>query len=221
MKTEIKNRIILLCVFVLLVLQFINTLYDISNLMLCNRWNIILYVYVFLFISSLFFYLGQLSCGRLPWNILWNGKNKVILFLGISLFSAICKYLSGAIYDFYIFYGGTGILKVQLRYNYFSFFILLLLGSAFLFIPRKIGYIICMLLPFYLVSMFARLSDGISFLIRFQALWNILLMFVIVWPILCHSHIMQEHWKIRNRKQLGMCLGVSIVICFLIHYFRL
>ncbi len=221
MKTEIKNRIILLCVFVLLVLQFINTLYDISNLMLCNRWNIILYVYVFLFISSLFFYLGQLSCGRLPWNIPWNGKNKVILFLGISLFSAICKYLSGAIYDFYIFYGGTGILKVQLRYNYFSFFILLLLGSAFLFIPRKIGYIICMLLPFYLVSMFARLSDGISFLIRFQALWNILLMFVIVWPILCHSHIMQEHWKIRNRKQLGMCLGVSIAICFLIHYFRL
>ena len=93
MKTEIKNRIILLCVFVLLVLQFINTLYDISNLMLCNRWNIILYVYVFLFISSLFFYLGQLSYGRLPWDIPWNGKNNVILFLGISLFSAICKYL--------------------------------------------------------------------------------------------------------------------------------
>lgn len=221
MRTGIKNRIILLCVFVLLVLQFIDTLYDMSNLILSNRWNIILYVYVFLFISSLFFYLGQLSYGRLPWNIPRYGKNKVILFLGISLFSVICKYLSISIYEYYIFYGEAGILKVQLQYNYFSFFIVLLLSSAFLFIPRKIGYIVCMQLPFYLVSMLARVPDWVSFWIRFQALWNVLLMFVIVWSVLCHSHIMLGHWKIKNRKQLWICLGISIVICLLIYYFRL
>lgn len=49
--------------------------YDMSDLILSNRWNIILYVYVFLFISSLFFYLGLLSYGRLPCNIPWSRKN--------------------------------------------------------------------------------------------------------------------------------------------------
>lgn len=221
MRTEIKNRITLLCVFILLVLQFINTLYDMSDLILSNRWNIILYVYVFLFISSLFFYLGLLSYGRLPCNIPWYGKNKVILFLGISLFSVICKYLSISIFDYYTFYGTAGILKAQLQYNYFSFFIILLLGSVFLFIPQRIGYIICMQLPFYLVSMLARVPDCASFFMRFQALWNVLLMFVIVWPILCHSNIMLGHWKIKNRKQLWLCFSVSIVVALLIHYFRL
>lgn len=55
MRTEIKNRITLLCVFILLVLQFINTLYDMSDLILSNRWNIILYVYVFYLLVVYFF----------------------------------------------------------------------------------------------------------------------------------------------------------------------
>lgn len=221
LKIEIKNSLFLLVVFILLTLQFINALDDMSELVLSNRWNIILYGYVFLFTGSFFCYLGLLGYGRLPWNIPWYGKNKVILFLGISLFSALCQNLSTLVYEYYIFYGEAGILKTQLQFSYFSYFIVLLLCSVFLFIPRKIGYIMCMQLPLYVIDMLSRSQDWLIFSARLRTLWNVLLMFVIVWPILCHSRAMLEHWNIRNRKQLWMCLCISIVIGFLIYYFRL
>lgn len=226
MNTKLKNKILLTgSSFLLLLLSYhaVEAFYKFHFLLI---WKIVLYVYAVLFLCGLGYYIRLFyvddSHGLSEDK---KAKKKIITFLGIALFSGIGLDIAEFLGTYYAFYSGTktSLLGLQADYDMFSYLLLLICCLFFLLIPRKIGYTVCMQLPFYLID---RLTiyffrDTVFFLLKLEAMWFLLLMFVVVWSILCHRRVMLEHWQITTRKELYSCLGISVVIGFLIYYFRL
>lgn len=220
MKQKIKNQIILLTGLFLLILQFANAVLTMSEAPRFDKiWIIAIYLYVLLFIGGLLLYLVHTIGSKTTQNDKRHiEKNTIALFLGIVLFSSLYLGFMKFVIDYYLFYIGAGTIKLYQIFSYLVYISILLCCIPGLLVPLKIGYILCMQLPFYFISQFFRNPD--LFFIT-QSMWCYVLMFVFVWSILCHQRKMLDHWKIQSRKELALYLGLAVTIGFIIHYSRI